>query len=232
METIHVKFDKLTTMASEYDSQCMTNTFRRDLLTCLSIRLHNKFYNHRSVTPPSTSSIIVEEHEAPPIVTTSKEQTSPIFLNEVDEFNKEDSTDFDGNTVFVPYNAPNIKEAESSTTALDPSNYACENIVIRNKSCLVAKGYKQKEGIDFEESFSLVARLESFGMCSFAFAFTYLNITIFQMDVKTAFLNGPLKEEVYVLAALTLGLVALTCRQAVLASLVLLELGAVIKAKF
>ncbi|GJY52387.1 hypothetical protein Tco_0443234 [Tanacetum coccineum] len=57
-----------------------------------------------------------------PIVTTSKEPTSPISLNEADEFNQEDSTDFDGNTVFVPYDAPNFEEAESSTTALDPSN--------------------------------------------------------------------------------------------------------------
>ncbi|GJY45312.1 retrovirus-related pol polyprotein from transposon TNT 1-94 [Tanacetum coccineum] len=71
-----------------------------------------------------------------------------------------------------------------------------DNIVILNKSRLVAKGYKQEEGIDFEESFALVARLEALGMF-IAFA-AHKNITIFQMDVKTAFLNGPLKEEVYV----------------------------------
>ncbi|GJT28936.1 retrovirus-related pol polyprotein from transposon TNT 1-94 [Tanacetum coccineum] len=71
-----------------------------------------------------------------------------------------------------------------------------ENIVVRNKSRLVAKGYKQEEGIDFEESFAHVARLEAVRMF-IAFA-AYRNITIFQMDVKTAFLNGPLKEEVYV----------------------------------
>ncbi|GJX85486.1 hypothetical protein Tco_0336260 [Tanacetum coccineum] len=47
---------------------------------------------------PSTSLIIVDEHEAPPIVTTSDEQTSPISLTEVDEFNQEDSADFDGNS--------------------------------------------------------------------------------------------------------------------------------------
>nr|GEU31951.1 copia protein [Tanacetum cinerariifolium] len=63
------------------------------------------------------------------------------------------------------------------------------------KSRLVAKGYKQKEGIDFEESFALVA-LEAVRMF-IAYA-AHKNITIFQMDVKTAFLNGPLKKEVYV----------------------------------
>ncbi|GJZ83343.1 retrovirus-related pol polyprotein from transposon TNT 1-94 [Tanacetum coccineum] len=71
-----------------------------------------------------------------------------------------------------------------------------ENNVVRNKTRLVAKGYKQKEGIDFEESFAPVARLEAVRMF-IAYA-AHKNITIFQMDVKTAFLNGPLKEEVYV----------------------------------
>ncbi|GJW12984.1 retrovirus-related pol polyprotein from transposon TNT 1-94 [Tanacetum coccineum] len=70
-----------------------------------------------------------------------------------------------------------------------------ENIVIRNKSCLVAKGYKQEEGIGFEESFALVTRLKSVRMFV-AFA-AHKNITIFQMDVKNAFLNGLLKKEVY-----------------------------------
>ncbi|GKB19509.1 ribonuclease H-like domain-containing protein [Tanacetum coccineum] len=60
----------------------------------------------------------------------------------------------------------------------------------------MAKGYKQEEGIDFEESFAPVARFEAVRMF-IAFA-AHMNITIFQMDVKTASLNGPLKEEVYV----------------------------------
>ncbi|GJZ15848.1 retrovirus-related pol polyprotein from transposon TNT 1-94 [Tanacetum coccineum] len=236
---------------------------------------------HNHEDSPSTSSIIVEEHEAPPIVTTSEEKTSPISLNEADEFNQEDSVDFDGNTVFVPYHAPNFEQAQSYTTALYLSNmhefhqvqpstltrnrlqsdselcmYALtvgtlepnnikeamsdhswiesmqdelhqferldvwelvprpdgkniivvkwiwknktdvENIVIRNKSRLVTKGYKQEEGIDFEESFAPVARLKAVRMfVSFA---AHKNITIFQIDVKIAFLSGPLKEKVYV----------------------------------
>ncbi|GKB60442.1 retrovirus-related pol polyprotein from transposon TNT 1-94 [Tanacetum coccineum] len=70
-----------------------------------------------------------------------------------------------------------------------------ENIVVQNKSRLVAKGYRQEKGIDFEESFSHVACLEDVRMF-IAYA-THKNITIFQMDVKTVFLNGPLKVEVY-----------------------------------
>ncbi|GKA16210.1 retrovirus-related pol polyprotein from transposon TNT 1-94 [Tanacetum coccineum] len=71
-----------------------------------------------------------------------------------------------------------------------------KNTVIRNKSCLVANGYRQEEGIDFEESFALVALLEAVRMF---IAYTgHKNFTVFQMDVKTTFLNGPLKDEVYV----------------------------------
>ncbi|GJW75728.1 retrovirus-related pol polyprotein from transposon TNT 1-94 [Tanacetum coccineum] len=71
-----------------------------------------------------------------------------------------------------------------------------ENIVVQNKTRLVAKGYNQEEGIDFKESFASVSRLEAVQMF-IAYA-AHKNITIFQMDVKTAFLNGPLKEKVYV----------------------------------
>nr|GFB97212.1 retrovirus-related Pol polyprotein from transposon TNT 1-94 [Tanacetum cinerariifolium] len=71
-----------------------------------------------------------------------------------------------------------------------------ENTVIRNKSRLVAKGYAQKEGVDFEESFAPVARLEAVRLF-IAYA-AHKSFTIYQMDVKTAFLYGPLKEEVYV----------------------------------
>ncbi|GJY75904.1 retrovirus-related pol polyprotein from transposon TNT 1-94 [Tanacetum coccineum] len=255
---------------------------------------------HNHEDSPLTSSIIVEEHEAPPIVTTSEEQTYLISLNEADEFNQEYFADIDGNMVFVPYDALNFEEAESSTTALDPSNmhefhqvqpsthiwtkahpleqvigdpskpmmtqnriqtdselcmYAltvstlepknikkamsdhnwiesmqdelhqfeildvwkltprpdgkniiavkwlwknksdAENIVIRNKSRLVVK-YKQEKGIDFEESFAPVACLKAVRMLVVFVAHKY--IIIIQMDVKTAFLNGSLKEEVYV----------------------------------
>ncbi|GJT26983.1 putative ribonuclease H-like domain-containing protein [Tanacetum coccineum] len=71
-----------------------------------------------------------------------------------------------------------------------------ENTVIRNKSRLVAKGYAQKEGIDFEESFAPVARLEAVRLF-IAYA-AHKSFTVYQMDVKIAFLYGPLKEEVYV----------------------------------
>jgi len=69
-------------------------------------------------------------------------------------------------------------------------------IVIKNKARLVAKGYNQLEGIDYEETFAPVARMEAIRIF-LAFA-TYMNFKVYQMDVKSAFLNGSLKEEVYV----------------------------------
>ncbi|GKC32194.1 retrovirus-related pol polyprotein from transposon TNT 1-94, partial [Tanacetum coccineum] len=68
--------------------------------------------------------------------------------------------------------------------------------VLKNKARLVAQGFMQEEGIDFEESFAPVARIEA--ICIFIANAAHKNMTIYQMDVKTAFLNGELKEEVYV----------------------------------
>ncbi|GJT83550.1 putative ribonuclease H-like domain-containing protein [Tanacetum coccineum] len=271
METIHVKFDELTATASKHDKN-LDNLFgpmyeeyfeKRSFEVSINF-VAQQVHNHED--SPSISSIIIEDHEVPPIVTTFDEQTSPISMNEADELNQEDYADFDGNTVFVPYDALNFKEVESSTTAPDPSNMHefhqvqpsrhiwtkshpleqvisdpskpmmtrnrlqtdselcildvwelvprpdgkniigvkwiwknksdADNIVIRNKSHLVAQGYKQEEGIDFKESFALVAHLEAVKM--FVTFVAHKNITIFQLDVKTTFLNGPLKEEVYV----------------------------------
>ncbi|GKE27526.1 retrovirus-related pol polyprotein from transposon TNT 1-94, partial [Tanacetum coccineum] len=69
--------------------------------------------------------------------------------------------------------------------------------ILKNKARLVARGYRQEEGIDFEESFAPVARLEAIRIF-LAFA-AHMNMVVYQMDVKTAFLNGNLQEEIYVI---------------------------------
>jgi hypothetical protein len=69
-------------------------------------------------------------------------------------------------------------------------------VVTRNKARLIAKGYSQVEGLDFDETFSPIARLESIRML-LAYATRY-SFKLYQMDVKSAFLNGIIKEEVYV----------------------------------
>ncbi|KAI3747152.1 hypothetical protein L6452_09599 [Arctium lappa] len=71
-----------------------------------------------------------------------------------------------------------------------------DGVVIRNKARLVAKGYRQEEGIDYDEMYAPVARIEAIRMF-LAYA-AHKNFIVFQMDVKTTFLNDILKEEVYV----------------------------------
>ena len=66
----------------------------------------------------------------------------------------------------------------------------------RNKARLVCKGYAQVEGVDFEETFALVARLEAIRM--FLDFSSHKKFKLYHMDVKYAFLNGELEEEVYV----------------------------------
>ncbi|GJS36183.1 hypothetical protein Tco_0534565 [Tanacetum coccineum] len=148
---LHVKFDELTTMASKHDSlepvlqrfinhnssaETIKTPSKEDLDNLFGPMFEEYFEKKFSDTPinsaaqptqihedsPSTSSIIIDEHEVPPIVTTSDEQTCLIFLTEADEFNQEDSADFDGNSQFVPYNPLSHEEIESSTMALEPSN--------------------------------------------------------------------------------------------------------------
>nr|GEU88505.1 ribonuclease H-like domain-containing protein [Tanacetum cinerariifolium] len=127
METIHVKYDELTTMASEHDclepelqrfnninssAETMNTPSKEDLDNLFGPMFEEYFRKKSSDTPinsaaqptqlhedlPSTSSINIKEHETPPIETTSDKQTSLISLPEADELHQEDSADFDGNS--------------------------------------------------------------------------------------------------------------------------------------
>ncbi|KAK8499668.1 hypothetical protein V6N12_002140 [Hibiscus sabdariffa] len=68
--------------------------------------------------------------------------------------------------------------------------------MVRNKARLVAQGYTQGEGIDFDETYAPIARMEAIRML-LEFA-CHHEFKLFQMDVKRAFLNGFMNEEVYV----------------------------------
>nr|GEU28904.1 retrovirus-related Pol polyprotein from transposon TNT 1-94 [Tanacetum cinerariifolium] len=91
----------------------------------------------------------------------------------------------------------NIKEAMADSVWIESMQEKLhqfdrlDNSFIRNKSCLVAKGYAQKEGVDFEESFAPIARLEAVRLF-IAYA-ALKSFTVYQMDIKTTFLYGPLK---------------------------------------
>nr|GFB09424.1 copia protein [Tanacetum cinerariifolium] len=70
------------------------------------------------------------------------------------------------------------------------------SLVIRNKARLVTVGFSQQEGTDYDETFALIARIKAIHL--FLAYVAHKDFTVYQMDIKTAFLNGILKEEVYV----------------------------------
>nr|GEW11229.1 retrovirus-related Pol polyprotein from transposon TNT 1-94 [Tanacetum cinerariifolium] len=249
IETIHVKFDELTSMVSECnklepefncmnfqdssnDSQSLPSNTDLDNLFG---PLYEEYY---STSPPevldnstantldnkntsSSLSIVIEEEEAPQIVSSSIEQVAsepntPVLNENADEFVQEDVTEFDENVFYYPPQTHVFKEAQSSLTYHDPSNmhefyqtYQLTNKWTKNNSIEQVIGDPSKpvmtrrqlhinaeEGIDFEESFAPVARLKA---VRFHVAYAaQKNSLIYQMDVKTTFLNSPLKEEVYV----------------------------------
>nr|GEV39506.1 retrovirus-related Pol polyprotein from transposon TNT 1-94 [Tanacetum cinerariifolium] len=130
----------------------------------------------------SPSSTTVDQDASSP----SKSQTTPeVQSSVIPQDVEEDIHDIEvahmGNDPLFGVPIPKVASAQSSST---------------NKARLVARGYRQEEGIDFEESFASVARLEAIRIF-LAYA-AHKNIVIYQMDVKTAFLNGNLREEVYV----------------------------------
>ena len=101
------------------------------------------------------------------------------------------------NNVWELVNRPDPRKHNIIGTKWIYRNKQDENgLVVRNKARLVAQGYTQVEGIDFDETFAPVARLEAIRIL-LAYANHHNNISQ-QMDVKSAFLNGKLEEEVYV----------------------------------
>nr|GFD00229.1 copia protein [Tanacetum cinerariifolium] len=85
---------------------------------------------------------------------------------------------------------------EPSRPVLTRNQLRSDGDMCINKSRLVVRGYHQEEGIDFEESFAPLARMEAIRIF-LAYA-AHKSFTVFQMDVKTTFLHGSLKEDVYV----------------------------------
>ena len=108
----------------------------------------------------------------------------------------EELNNFERNQVWDLVPRPTEEHNVIGTKWIFKNKQDTNGIVIRNKARLVAQGYSQVEGIDYGETFAPVARLESIRML-LAFA-SHHNFKLQQMDVKSAFLNGPLNELVYV----------------------------------
>nr|GEY98692.1 retrovirus-related Pol polyprotein from transposon TNT 1-94 [Tanacetum cinerariifolium] len=129
----------------------------------------------------------------PAVVSTDSAATSPLPLNQ----NRTNHADH-LHCLFACF----LSQLEPSSVAnalADPDWVAAmdaRGIVVRNKAQLVAQGHRQEDGIDYDEVFSLVARIESIRLF-LAFS-SYMGFMVYQMDVKSAFLYGEIKEEVYV----------------------------------
>nr|GEY24441.1 uncharacterized mitochondrial protein AtMg00810-like [Tanacetum cinerariifolium] len=195
LETIHVDFDELITMAHDQSSS--------------GPELHK-------MTPVTHGAGLVLKHPSsapfvPPTRTDWDTLLQPLF----DEYSRtQPNVDAPDTKVTAPVSVVSISTTSSTLVVQDAplpkeANHDIEvahmgdNLekhelgggVLKNKARLVAKGYRQEEGIDFEEYFAPVARLEA--VCIFIAFAAHMNMIVFQMDVKTAFLNGVIREEVY-----------------------------------
>nr|GFA12054.1 ribonuclease H-like domain-containing protein [Tanacetum cinerariifolium] len=102
------------------------------------------------------------------------------------------SSSQDASTSTHDLDMPNLEDLSHSDDAVDDER----GIVIRNKARLVAQGHTQEEGIDYEEVFAPVARIEAIRLF-LAYA-SFMGFLVYQMDLKSAFLYGTIEEEVYV----------------------------------
>nr|GEZ06621.1 retrovirus-related Pol polyprotein from transposon TNT 1-94 [Tanacetum cinerariifolium] len=179
METMNISFDELSAMAFEQRSSKpgLQTTAR----TVLAVQ-------EPQVRQTSTASTSIAD--TAPTLTKSSSHATYILItsHDVDELNL--NAMIDGNTFINPFANSSTSAAESSSS----QNHDEEQTVIRNKSRLIVRGYRQEEGIDFKESFAPVARMEAIRIF-LAYA-AHKSFTVFQMDVKTAFLYGSLKEDV------------------------------------
>ncbi|GJV00459.1 putative ribonuclease H-like domain-containing protein [Tanacetum coccineum] len=116
-------------------------------------------------------------------------------MDKVGEFMQEELLQFKIQKVWILVDLPFGKKA-IGTKWVYKNKKDKRGVVVRNKARLVAQGYRQEEGIDYDEVFAPVARIEAIRIF-LAFA-SYMGFIVYQMDVKSAFLYGKIDEEVYV----------------------------------
>nr|GEV07303.1 copia protein [Tanacetum cinerariifolium] len=195
METIHLQFVELSKpMATLQLSTGPAPTFF--MLGQISLRLVLNLVPAAPYVPPPNKELEIlfqpmfDEYLEPLYVErpVSPAPAVPVSSTSIDQY------------------APSPSHSSSSSTLQSPCLYqgvAAESTFMdENRARLVAKGYQQEKGINFEESFALVARIEVIRI--FITNSASKNMTIYQMDVKTAFLNGELKEEVLLGHGMTL----------------------------
>nr|GFD00902.1 retrovirus-related Pol polyprotein from transposon TNT 1-94 [Tanacetum cinerariifolium] len=130
------------------------------------------------VRQTSRASTTIANNVPIPTNSSSHAKNIQITSQDVDELNP--NAMVDGNTFVNPFATSSSNAAETSSS--QNNKHDEEQTVIRNKSRLIVRGYRQEEGLDFEEFFALVARMEAIRIF-LAYA-THKSFTVFQMDVK------------------------------------------------
>ncbi|GJY84473.1 retrovirus-related pol polyprotein from transposon TNT 1-94 [Tanacetum coccineum] len=178
--TIHVDFDELTTMASEQFSSGP----EPKLLTpgTISLGLAQNIPSSTPYVPPTKNDWEILKQPITPSSTTI-DQDAP--------FTSTSQTTPEPPYPVIPLD---VEEADHDIEVAQMDNSPCVDFTILE--LIYEESSFQEEGIDFEESFSLIARLEAIRIF-IAFA-AHMNMGVYQIDVKTIFLNGILREEVYV----------------------------------
>nr|GEZ23963.1 hypothetical protein [Tanacetum cinerariifolium] len=193
VETIHVDFDELTAMASEQSSSG----------PALNEMTPETIIHSDSTGSPSLTTV---DQDAPSLSKshTTTEIRSSVIPQDVRDDNLDMEVAHMRNDLLFGVPIPEVWELVPRPdqvmviTLKWIYKVKLDELggILKNKAHLVARGYHQKEGINFEESFAPVARLEAIRI--FLAYVTHKNMVVYQMDVKTAFLNVNLREEVYI----------------------------------
>ncbi|GJS52995.1 retrovirus-related pol polyprotein from transposon TNT 1-94 [Tanacetum coccineum] len=156
-----------------------------------------------------SSSTIDQDATSPSYSQITPETQSPIIFNNVEEENHDLDVAHMNNDPFFGILIPENNSEASSSDELVPRPDKVMVItlkwiymvkldelggILKNKARLLPRGYRQEEGINFEESFAPVARLVAIGIF-LAYA-AHMNMIVYQMDVKTEFMNGIMPKEV------------------------------------
>ncbi|GJT27785.1 retrovirus-related pol polyprotein from transposon TNT 1-94 [Tanacetum coccineum] len=196
IETIHVTFDELTSMASEQFSSGP----RLLIYDSYNIQFRTRFQHFQEAAAPRAV-VLAEslvstsiEQDAPSIIEPKNFKQAMIEPSWIDAM-QEEIHEFERLQVLelVPCLDKVLLIKLKWIYKVKTNEFGR---VLKNKARLVAQGFRKEEGIDFKESYAPVARIEAIRI--FIANAAHKNMTIYQIDVKTAFLNGKLKEEVYV----------------------------------
>ncbi|GKD06482.1 putative ribonuclease H-like domain-containing protein, partial [Tanacetum coccineum] len=125
----------------------------------------------------------------------TQEGDSSSGRSKLDRSNERGALQFELQKVWTLVDLPNGKRA-IGTKWVFRNKKDERGIVVRNNARLVVQGYTQEEGIDYDEVFAPIARIEAIRLF-FAYA-SYMGFIVYQIDVKSAFLYGTIEEEVYV----------------------------------